>query len=861
MADTIIITLPDQEQIEVAHTVATEVTLRALVDSQNNLSATLKAQLASMLKQSGKSDEEIIKTLNVKNDETKKAIETLDTNTQEGFGDMVDGFKVEMDEFKRINKDRIEQEKKAEDAANLFRKNLGDNFARLGKLLTSLVTQLIAIGSVSAGFFFASFKNLGEGLRQLTDTGQAFGDIQSDQTATTVDTILKFNELGITTGDAVAILEQFSTSAAVLGQSRLPALNKEFLNLTDNGVKLGVALDDATQLFQEDLAFRSSLLLAEQLNQFRNAEASRQSIENLRTFSALLGKNADDLRQQSMSILSQNKSFQQMTVSMGQFGAETQAAALSLNQGLLGAGISQEIINSIFDVASVGVTGINQTLRELSPFASGFRQELINAGMSLRNGTMSMEDVTGVVQKILNSIDTDDPGGLKQLVANPEIGGALSQTAQDLIGASVNARNALRNFDALGTGGTFSEVQNTINEFNNILRLAQGGLSAFRNSIVVGAQPKLAELSALFETTGDSASRFNLIMSAIGRGLGTVFGNAIEKFIGPINRANPEKMLKMIENAVVEFGTLVTNFFEDVLDGFFKRGGELNIIGGITNYFVTVIEYAVPIILKLIGAAFVELFKNLFTFTGLKIAALITGGLVITTLITAMTTAIGLMFAASTPIFQAHLVKMLSGLGFGPAAGAAGGAAAGAAGGAGASLLTKAGTAAKGLGALGGVVALGSDIAQEDTAGMKAGGIGAAIALGLGLALAPFTAGGSLGLAAAAGLGGGGYALGSLIGGDGGKSKDRKEENTEALAQARESVITSPVGFARNELSLGFIREATDLTAMGQVDGMTNQEARQVDNLSTGEKTLIEILAQNKRSNKLLDDIAKKELG
>ena len=60
MADTIIITLPDQEQIEVAHTVATEVTLRALVDSQNNLSATLKAQLASMLKQSGKSDEEII---------------------------------------------------------------------------------------------------------------------------------------------------------------------------------------------------------------------------------------------------------------------------------------------------------------------------------------------------------------------------------------------------------------------------------------------------------------------------------------------------------------------------------------------------------------------------------------------------------------------------------------------------------------------------------------------------------------------------------------------------------------------------------------------------------------------------------
>ena len=105
----------------------------------------------------------------------------------------------------------------------------------------------------------------------------------------------------------------------------------------------------------------------------------------------------------------------------------------------------------------------------------------------------------------------------------------------------------------------------------------------------------------------------------------------------------------------------------------------------------------------------------------------------------------------------------------------------------------------------------------------------------------------------------GGYGIGSLIGGDGGKSNDRAEENTEALqtAQVQSSLITP--SYQRKDLSLGFIREATDLTPTGQVDGMTHNEARQIDQLSVEAKTLIEILAQNKRSNKLLNDINKKE--
>ncbi len=856
MAEQIIILLPDQEQIEVNHTIATETTLRALVDSQMDLGATLKAQLASMLKQSGKSDEEIIKTLNVKNEETKKAIETLDTNNQDGFVDIVDGFKVEMQEFKRIAKDRQEAQQKGEDAANMFRKQMGDNFARIGKLLTSLVTQLIAIGSVSAGFFFASFKNLGEGLRQLTDTGQAFGDIQSDQSRTTVDTILRFNELGITTGDAVAVLEQFSSSAAVLGQSALPKLNKEFLELTNFGVSLGVALDDATQFFQEDLAFRSSLLLRDQISQFRNAEASRLAIENLRTFSALLGRNADDLRQESRSIITADKAFQQLTVSLADAGPETQAAAELFLSGLLSAGLPADIASAFLDVATVGASGINETLRQLTPFAPELRDEIIGVGMAIRQGAFRLDDVNSAITDVLMSIDTDDPGGIKQLVANPEIGGALTQTVQAIIEASVNAKNAARNFELLNEGVQFTTLQNGLNEFKNILKLAEGGLSAFRNSIVVGATESLGELSALFSVTGDGVSRFAQIMSAIGRGLGRVFSKAIEKFIGPINDANPEEMFQMLEDAVFDFGMLVTNFFEDVLNGFFSSGGQLQIMQGIANYFFTLIEYAVPIFFDLLGKAIVEGIK--FLFTSPQGWMLMTTGAILTgvgTLISAMTTAIALMFAASTPIFQAGIASMFARAGIGTSV--ATGATTGLLGGAGAQFLKKAGAVGTRAGIAGGGLALGADLYQGDTAGMKAGGIGALTALTIGAILAPFTGGMSFlgGLA----LAGGGYGIGSLIGGDGGKSNERKDDTADALETAQAQSTISQRSFSRKNLSLGFIREATDLTPTGQVDGMTNVEARQIDELSVEAKTLIEILAQNKRSNKLLNDINKKE--
>lgn len=857
MAEQIIIALPDGEQIEVNHTVATETTLRALVESQSSLGATLKTTLTAMLKQSGKSDEEIIKTLGVNSEETKKAIETLDTNNTESIETLKNGFHVDIEELKRIQKDKQDQENQAKKAASEFQKQMGDNFARIGKLLTSLVTQLIAIGSVSAGFFFASFKNLGEGLRQLTDVGQAFGDIQSDQTQTTVDTILRFNELGITTGDAVAVLEQFSSSAAVLGQSALPTLNKEFLELTNFGVSLGVALDDATQFFQEDLAFRSSLLLRDQINQFRNAEASRLAIENLRTFSALLGRNADDLRQESRSIISADKAFQQLTVSLADAGPETQAAAELFLSGLLGAGLPADIASAFLDVATVGASGINETLRQLAPFAPELRDEIIGVGMAIRQGAFGLDDVNSAINDILMSIDTDDPGGIKQLIANPEIGGALTQTVQAIIEASVNAKNAARNFELLNEGVQFTELQDGLNEFKNILKLAEGGMSAFRNSIVVGAQRSLGELSALFDVTGDGVSRFAQIMSAIGRGLGRVFAEAIDKFIGPINDANPEEMFQMLEDAVYDFGTLVTDFFEDVINGFFNSSGQLVIMRGIANYFFTIIDYALPIFFDLLGKAFIEGLKFLFT-SPQGIMLMATGVFLsaVGTMVSAMTTAITLMFAASTPIFQAGIARMFASMGIG---GTISGTAAGAAGGAGASMLSKAGGVAKGLGAAGGVAMLGSDIYQGDTSGMIAGGLGAGLAIGLGLALAPFTGGGSLGFLALAGLGGGGYAIGSMIGGDGGRSNDRAQENTEALESAQAQSTISQTSFSRKNLSLGFIREATDLTPTGQVDGMTNVEARQIDELSVEAKTLIEILAQNKRSNKLLNDINKKE--
>ena len=273
----------DGERLLIENDVATERTLTQLAKNMDGLGNTIKGVMRDLMKQSGKNDEEIKKAID--DNDPKKVVQVIEEQTEndnKNTETTVNAFNKAQAEANRQRKAQIKAQQDAKKLASNFQRSMGDSFSFFGSLLQKLVTGLFAVGVTGVGVFFSSIQNLGNGLKTLTDVGGAFGDVQKQGTISTVENITKLNQLGLTTDQAVSLLANFSQTAAVLGQSAIPRLNQQFLKLTEFGTELGVALDDATQFFQEDLAFRTSILLRDRISQFETARASEQSIKNLR---------------------------------------------------------------------------------------------------------------------------------------------------------------------------------------------------------------------------------------------------------------------------------------------------------------------------------------------------------------------------------------------------------------------------------------------------------------------------------------------------------------------------------------------------------------------------------------------------
>ena len=485
---------PDGERLRIESDIATETTLNQLAKNMEGLGGTLKSVMMDLLRQSGKNDEEIKQALGENN--PKKIVEVIEEQTENDNRNtdrQVNAFDRAQTEANRQRKQQIKEQQDAKKLASNFQKQMGNSFSFFGSLLQKLVTSLFAVGVTGVGIFFSSIQNLGNGLKTLTDVGGAFGDVQRQGTISTVENITKLNQLGLTTDQAVSLLANFSQTAAVLGQSAIPRLNQQFLKLTEFGTELGVALDDATQFFQEDLAFRTSILLRDRINQFETARASEQSIKNLRMFSTLLGRSADDLRNESRSIIDNDKAFQQLLVTLGPLGEDVVNATDSLFQGLKAANIPDEVLGGILEVATIGSEAASDFINALGPFAPELRDELTGLGMAIRNGSITMDQVQSRVLGVLNAVETTATGNLKQLVA--ALPNDLQQVVQQLIGFSVDAANARENFRMGEVAGRFSDIQRAMTNFENVLKLGQGALSTFKNSLVLGAESGLSQFA------------------------------------------------------------------------------------------------------------------------------------------------------------------------------------------------------------------------------------------------------------------------------------------------------------------------------------------------------------------------------
>ena len=813
------------------------------------LDKTARDLMEALVKSIAKSDQENAKGLKNLAQDFKDAIGSGTKSNEQTSEDLKNEFEKAIDEAnekrmkqadKIANQENKDRDKFEKDLATAMQSGAEKGGKYTGDLIVSAVKGIATIFATAGGILVSSFSNLGSSLRTLTDTGQAFGDQLGVGTSSTVDNIVKLNQLGLTTEEAVAALSTYARAMSSMGQSNLIALNKQFLIMTDNGRSLGVTLDEASEFFLQDQQFRARTLNKDRIDQTITAQLTMQSIQNLRGFSSILGQSTDAIRQQSEGVLDGNKAFQAFTNTLTPGKAtELQTVARSLVDGLIAVFPSQgeELSNALLSVAGTGVGAITQFANMLGPLGGQFYTEFQNLASGLRSGTISMEDVPKAIQGIVEA-SANNVDNLENLsvIAGLE-GHAMADVAKMVIQMQQDASVARGRLQKLADANDmeFDDIQRVTTGFQNILKTLRGGYSSLLNSIPIAATKELGDNFEKMLKTFSGEGGVSVLtkeLNRAGREIGKAIGQTISALAGDDGFATT---ITSIVDGIISLSTDILDRIKKIIRAF-EKDGKVDFIGVIYEFTKQAIGAFFTLLVE--GAKLIpwmEIFPPALLATGFVIAGSLAG--------IAFSTAA--VIAGNAFALAAARIALTGGMG-GMFGGGKGG---------GFTKLLK-GTAIT-AGLIGGGSALVNTVtAPRDTeyekkkanrgiAGMVIGGlIGAA-------ALAAVVASGGLAAApmmAYAAAGGAGMYMGQKVGEN---SVDKPKNENRKQAQ-----ITSPSLQGPTSASIGtrYLDSMTETTA-GSTSTFSPSEINRLDKETPELKTLALLLAENKRMTRQLQGI------
>ena len=881
---------------------AMDSTLQALLKNNEKLKTNLDKYLMAVARKMQDSDkqskalDDLIKTLEKKSESTKKETEEA-KDTVDNFSQSVAGASEGLEKLDKNFSESSDELREKSNKLSRTMVTLSKDFTWTLNAFDFVVKSLLSFGTITGGYLVASVRNTGEALNSLTDVGQAFGDVTGTGTRSTLENISAMGRLGLTVDQTAQVFQTFSRTAAILGQSQIPNLSKQFLELTNYGADFGVTLDDATQIFLEDQEFRSRILNRDQMMDQHHARRSVESIKQLRMFSTALGISTDELRQGAMSMLDSNQSIQSLIMNMGQRGPEVEAALKSLVAGLKGSGIDDEIISGILDVASVGATGASDFLNKLIPSNPEAYKALTQIGLDIRKGELNLADMPNLTNSIINTFSTFDKNGKLQALLASDIGGDLQGPTRALITSSRNAEAAADNLAKLAyqlkvTPEMYDEVQTALNQAKNLFSKLVATTTVFQVSLVSNIGQGFIKFIKDEKKRNKVIENFSLVVGKLGKEIGKVIGNFIQKIGGGGPNSLQNGIDKLIER-FKEVGERFTKFIERVLDGFLDKNNDLDIMGGIANYIKESINFLMPIVLSALGNAFVIGIKTLFSKQGALLSAMIIGLFAGKVALRALAIGLAGMWASSSTTMTASQATWWTGFstmmttqfgilmtrlnamamggsfvgpprptGGGPIRGAGFLASAGA-------MATKAAPYVAGAMVLkdGFDVVAGTDggASGKNIGGFTGGGAGALLGGIIGSIVAP-GAGTMIGASIGAGLG-------NMIGGYiGGKNDEESRKINLQNQPAGTIAVTGPDGNIQyvqtaqpqqqnsNRIKYHAIEDIANRAAMA--GGMNSRDAHTLNHLSDEAKLLTQILVENKevyailkQSKSLLQDV------
>ena len=435
--------------------------------------------------------------------------------------DLNDGFEEMAEDVEEGGKKVKEAAEDIEDGMDKlgfsFERLIGGGMAKLGGAIDFLVGGSLLILSTAFAALSAKIIQTGNNFATLSQSGLALE-------GTTALNIAQFNQLGMSTADAVEAMTNNSQIMRVMGQSVVPQVVDEFLTLTNQGQDLGLALGDATDLALDELTMRSRLMNLGALDEQQRKVAINRIQEvnrNQLKYSKALGVSTDVLRDFADQVLGGNEMLMASLITTTNVTrAETIAGLSDFVSGLraMGGEAGGEIAAAVVEAASMGAVGFSDAafgfitvLPQLSDNFQGVIDDFNNGLIDGEGAAMAITQELGNLgqaekDRVFLLARAGDEQAKKMAAAITQ----FEQSADKMRDQGVEIEGVQRGMQAFNAviskvRGLFSSV---FNQFIQGFGEGAGDLADYMSKISNAFMPIVYQLTGLEAGVGDTSKSF-----------------------------------------------------------------------------------------------------------------------------------------------------------------------------------------------------------------------------------------------------------------------------------------------------------------------------------------------------------------
>ena len=511
--------------------------------------------------------------------------------------DLNDGFEEMAEDVEEGGKKVKEAAEDIEDGMDKlgfsFERIIGGGLAKVGGAVDFLVGGSLLILSTAFAALSAKLIQTGNNFATLSQSGLALE-------GSTALNIAQFNQLGMSTEQAVEAMTNNSQVLRVMGQSVVPGVVDEFLTLTNQGQDLGLALGDATELALDELSMRTKLMNLGSLDENQRKVAINRIQEvnrNQLQYSKALGVSTDVMRDFADQVLGGNEMLMASLITTSDTTrAETIAGLQDFVSGLraMGGEAGGEIAAAVVEAASMGAVGFSDA-------AFGFITVLPQLS----------DNFQGVIDDFNNGL-IDGKGAAMAITA--ELGN-LSQAEKDRVFLLARAgdeqakkmANAITQFEQSADrmkdqGVEIEGVQRGMQAFNAVISKIKGMFSSTFNQFIQGFGEGAGDLSDFMSKVSNAFMPIVYQLTGLEAGVGDTSKSVIE--FG-------KEMAEGLVDKIQKFANWIAGIIE-WLQGYFNnlaatdfKGKVMEVLGDIGSAFMDGIKNLIPWgeIAKVIGVA------------------------------------------------------------------------------------------------------------------------------------------------------------------------------------------------------------------------------------------------------------------